>query len=105
VEEDEGECPPSEVGVSERGTIAGDVSTDEWKSDGEEFSVLLCESSSSGKGDWAISGKGDGGVRGSTERKKEEKKRWQSESKAWGKIKRETCNSDLFLRSLDRASW
>jgi hypothetical protein len=75
VEDDEGECPPSEVGVSERGTIAGDVSTEEWKSDGEEFSVLLCESSSSGIGDWAISGKGEGGVRGSTERKREEKKK------------------------------
>jgi hypothetical protein len=33
-EEDEGEYPPSEVGVSERGTIAGGVSTEEWKSDG-----------------------------------------------------------------------
>jgi hypothetical protein len=75
VEEDEGECPPSEAGVPERGTIAGDASTEEWKSDGEEFSVLLCESSSGGKGDWAISGKRDGGVRGSTERKKEEKKK------------------------------
>lgn len=51
MEEDEGECPPSEAGVPERGTIAGDVSTEEWKSDGEEFSVLLCESSSSGIGD------------------------------------------------------
>lgn len=30
--------------------------------------------------------------------KKEEKKKkgWQSESEAWGKIKRETCNFDLF---------
>ena len=70
MEEDEGERPPSEAGVLERGTIAGDVSTEEWKSDGEEFSVLLCESSSSGKGDWAIGGKGDGGVRGSTEGRK-----------------------------------
>jgi hypothetical protein len=97
VEEDEGECPPSEAGVPERGTIAGDVSTEEWKSDGEEFSVLLCESSSGGKGDWAISGKG--GRRGTGEHGKEEgrkKKGWQSESKAWGKIKRETCNFDLF---------
>ena len=51
MEEDEGECPPSEVGVLERGTIAGDVSTEEWKSEGEEFSVLLCESSSWGIGD------------------------------------------------------
>jgi len=51
VEEEEGELPLSEAGVSERGTIAGDVSTEEWKSDGEEFSVLLCESSSSGIGD------------------------------------------------------
>jgi hypothetical protein len=51
VEEDEGERPPSEVGVLERGTIAGEVSTEEWKSDGEEFSVLLCESSSRGIGD------------------------------------------------------
>ena len=38
-----------------------------------------------------------GGTGGNTERKKEErKKRRQSESKAWGKIKRETCNFDLF---------
>jgi hypothetical protein len=51
VEEDEGERPPSETGVLERGTIAGDVSTEEWKSDGEEFPVLLCESSSWGIGD------------------------------------------------------
>jgi hypothetical protein len=71
VEEDEGECPPSDAGVSERGTIAGDVSTEEWKSDGEEFSVLLCESSSGGIGDRAISGKGDGG-RGTGEHGKKE---------------------------------
>jgi len=32
--------------------IAGEVSTDEWKSDGEEFSPLLWESS--GMGDRAI---------------------------------------------------
>jgi hypothetical protein len=51
VEEDEGECAPSEAGVLERGTIEGDVSTEEWKSDGEEFSVLLCESSRRGIGD------------------------------------------------------
>jgi hypothetical protein len=51
-EVDEGEWPPSEVVGSERGTIAGDVSTEEWKSDGEEFSVLLCRSS--GIGDCAI---------------------------------------------------
>jgi hypothetical protein len=74
VEEDEGECVPSEAGVSERGTIAGDVSTEEWKSDGEEFSVLLCESSSRGIGDCAISGKGGRRGTGNTERKKEEKK-------------------------------
>lgn len=54
--------------------MAGDVSTEEWKSDGEEFSVLLCESSS-GIGDWAISGTGEGGVRGSTERRRKRKKR------------------------------
>jgi hypothetical protein len=48
VEEDEGEWPPSDAGGSERGTIAGDVSTEEWKSDGEEFSVLLCRSSGIG---------------------------------------------------------
>jgi len=41
VEVDGGEWPPSEVVGSERGTIAGDVSTEEWKSEGEEFSVLL----------------------------------------------------------------
>ncbi len=29
-------------------------------------------------------------------KRKKEKKRWQSESKSWGKIKRETCNFDLF---------
>lgn len=49
VEVDEGEWPPSEVVGSERGTIAGDVSTEEWKSDGEEFSVLLCGSSGIGE--------------------------------------------------------
>jgi hypothetical protein len=43
---------------------------------------------------------GYGGAR--KERGKKKKGR-QSESKAWGKIKRETCNFDLFLRSLDRA--
>ena len=42
-------------------------------------------------------GRGNGGVRGRTKRKKEEKKKgWQSESEAWGMIKRETCNFDLF---------
>ena len=69
-----------EVGVLERGTIAGDVSTEEWKSDGEEFSVLLCESSSSGIGDWAISGKG--GRRGTGEHGKKEGKRKKKDGKS-----------------------
>jgi hypothetical protein len=50
--------------------------------------------------------KWEGGWRGTGEHGKKEgrkKKGRQSESKAWGKIKRETCNFDLFLRSLDRA--
>jgi hypothetical protein len=40
-----------------------------------------------------------GGRRGTGENRKKEgrkKKGWQSESEAWGKIKRETCNFDLF---------
>lgn len=77
MEEDDGECPRSEAGVSERGTIAGDVSTEEWKSDGEEFSVLLCESSSVGIGDWAISGKegGTAGYGGARKERRKKKKR------------------------------
>jgi len=39
--------------------------------------------------------RGDGGAR-KERRKEKEKKGRQSESKAWGKIKRETCNFDLF---------
>jgi hypothetical protein len=59
---------------SESGTIAGDVSTEEWKSDGEEFSVLLC--GSSGIGDCAIcvvwDGEGEKGGVGEDGKKAEE---------------------------------
>ncbi len=43
-------------------------------------------------------GRGNGGERGEHGKKEEkkEKKGWRSESKTWGKIKRETCNFDLF---------
>jgi hypothetical protein len=41
-------------------------------------------------------GRGDGGVRGTRKERRKKKKVWQGESKAWGKIKRETCNFDLF---------
>ena len=42
---------------------------------------------------WEGGWRGTGGAR--KERRKK-KKGWQSESEAWGKIKRETCNFDLF---------
>ena len=58
--------------------IAGEVSTEDWKSDGEEFSALLWESS--GMGECVISEKGGrllskGGKRGRDLNKKQEGKR------------------------------
>jgi hypothetical protein len=43
---------------------------------------------------WEGGTAGYGGER--KERRKKKKKGWQSESEAWGMIKRETCNFDLF---------
>ena len=40
---------------------------------------------------------GSGAAAGEGEQRgKEKKKGWRGESEAWGKIKRETCNFDLF---------